>query len=251
MDFTIQIYTQFLKSLQAGGYCFQTVEQYLNTPKERTIMLRHDVDLLPFNSLDFAEIQSDLGIVGTYYFRAVPESWNEEVITYIASLGHEIGYHYECLTTCNGDMEKGIVDFEENLNALRKLTPVKTICMHGSPMSKYDSKDLWKQYRYQAYDIIGEPYFDINFDEVFYITDTGRKWDGHAASVRDKVQTSFTQRYHTTKEIIDAIAAGDFPSRVMFTFHPQRWSDNFVKWGKELVVQNVKNVIKKHFYVNR
>ncbi|MFC5048575.1 hypothetical protein ACFSTE_08825 [Aquimarina hainanensis] len=251
MDFTIQIYTQFLKSLQAGGYCFQTVEQYLNTPKERTIMLRHDVDLLPLNSLGFAEIQSDLGIVGTYYFRAVPESWNEEVITYIASLGHEIGYHYECLTTCNGDMEKGIVDFEENLNALRKLAPVKTICMHGSPMSKYDSKDLWKQYRYQAYDIIGEPYFDINFDEVFYITDTGRKWDGHAASVRDKVQTSFTQRYHTTKEIIDAIAAGDFPSRVMFTFHPQRWSDNFIKWGKELVVQNVKNVIKKHFYVNR
>jgi len=31
----------------------------------------------------------------------------------------------------------------------------------------------------------------------------------------------------------------------MMTFHPQRWMDNPVEWGKELVWQNLKNVIKK------
>ena len=70
-----------------------------------------------------------MGIKGSYYFRAVPESWDEEVIRQIVEMGHEIGYHYECLNTTNGDMVAGIADFEKNLAALRKLAPVKTICM--------------------------------------------------------------------------------------------------------------------------
>ena len=46
----------------------------------------------------------------------------------------------------------------------------------GSPMSKYDSKDMWKEFNYKDYGIIGEPYFDVNFNEVMYLTDTGRTW---------------------------------------------------------------------------
>ncbi len=65
-------------------------------------------------------------------------------------------------------MSKGIEDFKNNLEALRKLVPVVTICMHGSPMSKYDSKDLWKIYNYKDYNLIGEPYFDVNFNKVFF-----------------------------------------------------------------------------------
>lgn len=79
----------------------------------------------------------------SYYLRAVPESWNEEVIKDIYSLGHEVGYHYESLTTCKGDMAAAHKDFEMNLKKLRDLVPVQTICMHGSPKSLYDSKLLW------------------------------------------------------------------------------------------------------------
>jgi hypothetical protein len=67
------------------------------------LTLRHDVDLLPGRSLRFAWIQHKMGIKGSYYFRAFPESWDEAVIKEIAALGHEVGYHYECLTTCNGN----------------------------------------------------------------------------------------------------------------------------------------------------
>ena len=59
--------------------------------------------------------------------------------------------------------------------------------MHGSPRSPWDSKDLWKHYDYRDFGIIGEPYFDIDFSEVLYLTDTGRRWDGNKVSVRDKV----------------------------------------------------------------
>lgn len=249
MDFTLEKYKELLAALGEAAYTFQTFEEYMRAPAENVIILRHDVDLLPGNSLDFAKVQNALGLSGTYYFRAVPESWSEPIIEEIASLGHEIGYHYECLTTCKGDLELGIQDFDKNLKALRKLAPVSTICMHGSPMSKYDSKDLWKTYDYSDYAIIAEPYFDVDFNEVYYITDTGRKWDGHKASVRDRVYTNATQTFHSTCDIINAINSGDLPKRVMFTFHPQRWSDNMALWGKELVLQNVKNVVKKHFFV--
>lgn len=168
MDFIIHVYTQLLDSLKSKGFAFQTFEEFIKNSKIRSVILRHDVDLLPYNSLVFAKIQAQLGIRGVYYFRAVPESWDEKVILGISELGHEIGYHYECLTTASGDLEKGIKDFEKNLNALRKLASVTTICMHGSPMSKFDSKDLWKKYNYKDFGIIGEPYFDVDFKKVFY-----------------------------------------------------------------------------------
>ena len=70
---------------------FQTFREYIQNPPESSIILRHDVDKLPRNSLKFAQIQNKLGIKGSYYFRIVPQSFNPQ----IAELGHEIGYHYE------------------------------------------------------------------------------------------------------------------------------------------------------------
>ncbi len=251
MDFTVKKYKELLQSLAANAYTFQTFEEFLKKPALKSIVLRHDVDLLPYNSLEFAKIQASMNIKGVYYFRAVPESWDVKVIKEIASLGHEIGYHYENLTTCKGDLSKGINDFENNLNALRKLAPVSTICMHGSPMSKYDSKDLWKTYDYKDYNIIGEPYFDVDFNSVFYLTDTGRKWDGDKVSVRDRVESNFKLSFHETQEIIDAAIKKELPNRIMFTFHPQRWNDKMWMWGKEYIMQNLKNIIKKVFFVKK
>ncbi len=79
-----------------------------------------------------------------------------------------------------------IREFERNLEKLMKISPVKIICMHGSPLSRYDNKKLWEKYDYRDYGIIAEPYFDVDFNEVFYLTDTGKRWDGDSVSVRDK-----------------------------------------------------------------
>lgn len=252
MDFTLRSYHKLITALIAQNFRFQTFEEFLTSPLKKSIVLRHDVDLLPQNSLAFARIQHGYGIKGVYYFRAVPESWDEKIILEIAALGHEVGYHYECLTTCGGDVSKAIVDFSKNLEKLRKLVPVSTICMHGSPMSKYDSKDLWKTYSYRDFGLIGEPYFDVNFNQVMYLTDTGRRWDGDKVSVRDKVtNTSYPHIFKTTYDIIDAVTKGLLPAQIMFTFHPQRWNDNPLQWTKELVFQSVKNTVKYYFFVQR
>ena len=117
--------------------------------------------------------------------------------------------------------------------------------MHGSPMSKYDSKDLWISNDYADFGIIGEPYFDIDFNKVFYLTDTGRNWKNQKISVRDRVDTKYEFNISSSYQIINALKDGILPDQMMFNFHPQRWSDNPLFWTKELVYQNIKNQLKK------
>ncbi len=262
-DFTIQVYKIFLRELANNGYTFITFEEYLSTkiPSDRKIvLLRHDVDDRKQNALTFAEIQYGLGIRGTYYFRIGPDSYDEDVIKRIVGWGHEIGYHYEDINFVKDSLfskdhrkEEDFFDaawelFNQHLIKFRTLYPVKTISMHGSPWSKSDNKALWKKYDYRSVGVIGEPYFDIDFTKVAYFTDTGRRWNGSNFSIRDKVTSSFNFNFKTTKEIIENMSC--LPSSIMFTFHPQRWTDNPMFWAKELVLQNLKNQV-KHLFIRK
>lgn len=251
MDFTIKTYRKLLATLLDAEYEFITYNEYLTSSlPNRFIVLRHDVDVLPFNSLRTARIEHELGIKGVYYFRAVPESWNENVIKEIAKLGHEVGYHYENLTTCKGNLRNAFNDFQTNLQKLRTLVPVKTICMHGSPRSSYDSRDIWNEYSYRDLGIIGEPYFNTDFSNIFYLTDTGRRWDGWRISVRDKVpqQEDWIKEglvFKATRSIIKAANEGKLPSRIMINAHPNRWNRSLLMWIREFVWQNAKNLVKR------
>ena len=253
MDFTIRKYRQLLKSLHHAGFFFQGFDEYVMDAAQKFIILRHDVDKKPENSLSFAKIQNEYGIRGTYYFRIVPESFQPGIIKAISDMGHEIGYHYETMDTCRGNVDEAYDEFRRNLETFRKLVDIKTISMHGSPLSKYDNRDIWKKYSYRELGIIAEPYFDLDFDEVFYITDTGRRWDGHLYNVRDKAtndnpmtnQYFMTLRFRSTDDIVDAVNRGTFPEKAMMNFHPQRWNDALLPWAREWVWQNIKNQAKR------
>ena len=258
MDFTRQKYREFIFQLRKSGYEFITYNEYCGDKKpQRFVILRHDVDLKPLNSFGVAKDEKKIGAKATYYFRAVPESWDETVIKEISILGHEVGYHYESLTTCKGDVQKAFENFSINLEKLRKLVPVSTICMHGSPRSPYDSKDIWKEYEYKTMDIIGEPYLTTDFSKVLYLTDTGRRWDGYKVSVRDKIdgyQEEWNARgwsFNSTDDIIKALQENRLPDQLMITTHPQRWNDFGIVWIKELLMQNMKNIVKKIIVSNR
>lgn len=238
MDFTLKKYKELLMALQSHG----------------EVALRHDVDKKPQNSLRTALMERELGWKAVYYFRAVPESWDESIVLQIGSMGHEIGYHYESLATCQGDVGKAYLDFSKNLEKMRSVVPVTHICMHGSPKSKWDSRDLWKHYDYHQLDVVAEPYLDTDFSKVFYLTDTGRRWDGYKVSVRDKVPQYQEQwlkeglSFHTTDDIIRALSDPGHPIQhksLLINTHPQRWTDNKVAWLRELVSQSAKNLVKR------
>lgn len=247
IDFTLNIYRELLICLQKYGYEFITFEDYMRGKRaSKMIMLRHDVDLKAYCSVNTASVEHAMDIKASYFFRVVPESNQPDKIRKIAELGHEIGYHYEDLSIFKGRAEAAMHHFRSQLDYFRQFYPVKTICMHGSPESKYDNRDIWKSFNYKDEGIVGEPYFDVNFDEVFYLTDTGRMWDGEMYNVRDKVKSNHPHktRYHSTKDVIRATQNGTLPDQIMITTHPQRWTNHPQEWVKELVSQTLKNSVK-------
>jgi len=141
--------------------------------------------------------------------------------------------------------ELALEDFERNLEKLRKLYPVKTMCMHGSPLSKWDNRDLWKKYDYRKYGIVCEPYFDLDFNKIFYITDAGRSWNNNKVSIRDKVESSFSIPVHSTRDIINLLQSERAPDQIMLNIHPHNWADSYGEWVKIWTWQNMKNIIKR------
>lgn len=248
MDFTIKKYQQLLGALK-GNHRFS---------------LRHDVDLRPEYSLRIAQVEAQVGLTATYYFRTVPESYDEEIIKQIVSLGHRAGYHYESLTTCNGDIEAAYEDFCRNLEKLRKVVPITTACAHGSPRSAWNSQHIWetsrrrdvetsRQYDIHSLGIEYEPMLDTDFSTTLYLTDTGRRWDGYKVSVRDKVpqyQKQWDKEglvFHSTDDIINALNDIHHPihkKELLINTHPQRWMPFGRKWMVEACGQRIKNIAK-------
>lgn len=238
MDFTVEKYKELLEALR----------------KHKAFSLRHDVDLKPEYSLRLAQTEEAMGLTATYYFRTVPESYNEEIIKQIVSLGHTAGYHYECLTTCNGNIESAYTDFRLNLEKLRNVVPINTACAHGSPRSPWNSQDIWKHYDIHTLGIDYEPMLDTDFSKTLYLTDTGRRWDGYKVSVRDKVpqyQEQWIKEgfvFHDTDDIIQALRDEGHPIHryhLLINTHPQRWMPFGIGWLKEAALQNAKNIAKR------
>lgn len=238
MDFTVEKYKELLEALK----------------KHKGFSLRHDVDLKPDYSLRIAQAEAAMGLTATYYFRIVPESYDEDIIKQIVSLGHTAGYHYECLTTCNGNIESAYTDFCLNLEKLRNVVPINTACAHGSPRSPWNSQDIWKHYDIHTLGIDYEPMLDTDFSKTLYITDTGRRWDGYKVSVRDKVphyQEQWTREglvFHSTDDIIKALRNAEHTIhryQLLINTHPQRWMPFGIGWLKEAALQNAKNIAKR------
>jgi hypothetical protein len=159
-----------------------------------------------------------------------------------ANLGHEIGFHYENLSLTKGDYSKAMKLFEEDLEKLRRIVDISTICMHGSPMSKWNNSDLWKKYDFKKYGITGESYLSINYTDIGYFTDTGRTWC-NKGSVRDFVNSSIECKdvIRSTDDLINLIQDKEL-NKLVIVAHPQRWNIKSSKWLKELIAQNIKNI---------
>lgn len=247
-DFTHNYYKKLLETLVDNGFQFITVSDYFNSNYDDNrpfIMIRHDVDRKPSNSLEMAKIEKKMGVKSTYYFRTIPQTLKPNIIKKIATFNHEIGYHYECLSETNGDYDDAIKDFEINLNKLNKLYPIKNIAMHGRPLSKWDSRLLWDKYDYKKYGIVSEPYFDLDFKKILYITDAGRSWNNKSINLRDKVNTPFKFSFFHTKNIIDQLNTKKLPNMMMINIHPEHWSNNKMEWYSIFMIRMIKNAMKR------
>jgi hypothetical protein len=245
-DLTLRTYRKLLESYLEEHYHPIALEDYFmkGLENEGTLLLRHDVDRDPERSLEMARIEHEIGLRGTYYFRTIPGVFNPSIIHSIAELGHEIGYHYEDLARCKGDMKRALEAFRRNLEALRACYPVRTVCMHGSPLSRHDNRRIFEHLDPEQEGILGEPYLHIEPGSFFYLSDTGGHWDGGASSVRDSSEGDL-YGIRTSFELMSALHARRLPSQIHQTVHPQRWIDARITWLREQGLQSIKNGIKR------
>lgn len=245
-DFTLSMYKELLLALKNAAYQFITFEDYFtgNLP-EKLVILRHDVDRTPRNAVKMAQLENQLNIRASYYYRVVAESYDEKGIEQVVDLNHELGYHYEDLSLSNGNEQQALKLFEKHLANFRKFYPVTTMCMHGSPTSKWDNRILWQKYNYRDFGIIAEPYFDLDFNRIFYLTDASRSWNNETVTLRDKVATNFNFSVNNTKDIIQLLNKKQLPNQLMISTHPHNWAEGNIEWTKIMIWQTLKNQIKK------
>ncbi|UGV40613.1 polysaccharide deacetylase family protein [Methanococcoides orientis] len=228
-DFTIYKFRRLCEAI-ATTYPTITMAEYLNNEHpSRFVLMRHDVDRMPGKALETAQIEHELGIKATYYFRSTKSVFKPEIMKQIQNMGHEVGYHYETLSEANGDPEKGIELFQSHLNDFKKIANVRTICMHGSPLSKYDNRDLWDVYDFEDFGILGEAYLSAG-EDLNYFTDSGRTWC-FGSSMRDYIPGKTEHlSADTTDDLIELIEKNEYNNFYILA-HPERWSSTVAGWG--------------------
>lgn len=243
-DFTHEKLCLLYNTLLKKNYRFITLNEYFKASNSylKTVIIRHDVDRKIQNALDIAKIERNLGIVSSYYFRC-PATYDAKIISDIHDLGHEIGYHYEVLAEADGDFSRAIGIFEKKLSGFRKICEVTTICAHGSPLSRWDNRDLWKKYNFQDYGIVGDAHVSIG-PEVCYFSDTGRAWD-MKENLRDTINAQkIVQNVHSTDDLIEYFSSHQPPS-LYLVIHPERWNKPGFSWNLQLMRDMIFNTGKK------
>jgi len=245
-DWTFKLFIEIIRNFKIQKYSIIPFYSFLENqnPYQKYLILRHDVDRFPQQTLNMAQMETKEGIRATYYFRIIPSVFKPEIIREVVAMGHEIGYHYEDLSICKGDISKSIEHFESGLEQLRKFYPVETICMHGSPLSKWDNKTLWNHYDYKKYGIIADTSLDVDYNKVFYISDNGRAWNRTSVSVRDKVISRFNIPIKSSSHLIELIKNDELPDNILINAHPDTFFDFGVKWMLNYGYIETKNIAK-------
>lgn len=250
LDFTLEKYWELCNSIKASGYQTVTLKEYFlkNSLPDKFVIIRHDIDRKPKNALKMAVIEQKLNIKTTYYFRAKKNVFKPDIMRLISGMGHEIGYHYETLSDAKGENNKAIELFRENLQKFRAISDIKTICMHGAPLSPYDNRDIWKYYNMNDFGLLGEAYLSVGQD-LCYFSDTGRTWD-MASKIRDHMPFANTIKAKTTEDLINVVESGR-SDHLYILIHPERWAAGDIEWMASLATDSAVNVGKKSISVMR
>lgn len=231
-----------LRAIQAG-YHLYPVTRYQSELEDKFILLRHDVDRFHISSVKMARLEHEIGIRSSYYVRWGAAGDCQQWVHEIASLGHEIGYHYETLARTKGKVDRAANLFRTELHAMRQVVRVKTAAAHGSPLSKWNNLDIWDVLNPDELNLI-EPYLCIDSGAVAYFTDTGRSWCADRVNLRDKTPKHFNGESIKTYEDLIQLLRDKKVKKMCIQTHPERWSYSAVSHARSLAFDMVANAIK-------
>lgn len=172
MPFTYGAYRDLLRILKERRYEFCGYADWKGA--EKPVILRHDIDYDPIAALTMAELEAQEGTRSTYFvlfrtdFYNAFERRNAERLRKIASLGHDIGLHFD-ETQYDGteDMPAAIEREARVLESILDL-PVRCVSMHRP--SKASLEADW--------DVpgIANSYSKEFFQSFEYVSDSRKRW---------------------------------------------------------------------------
>lgn len=244
MAFRLDAYQHLITRLRERGYALRCVRAYFDGAAAPAVFLKHDVDRLPARAVAMARAEQALGIAATYYFRcSAGGRFPADAIRAIVALGHEAGFHYECLVREHGDEQAAARRFERELAALRQVTPVVTVAAHGSPLSRTSNMGQTRGLDLERLGLLGEPAVHFDFARVLYVTDTGGCF-GSADNIRDRVDGQNWGTPASPDELARALVPEHFPLVLMNT-HPERWPRGRLGLAQARIADALANAAKR------
>jgi hypothetical protein len=259
LDFTMDRYRDLCESIVRSGYTPMTVRDYVEADRlpSSLAVVRHDVDVTPRHEQKIARIEIDFGIRATYYFRCKRGVFRPDVMREIADMGHEIGYHYEVVDKAKGHSQKALEIFGSELAAFREVAEIKTISMHGNPLTQWDNRDLWRDHDFKDFGISGEAYLSFDRSKIAYLSDTGRTW-GPEFKTKDWLPPKpgsneppyAVPKVRTTDDLIEMMRKHQC-DRLYFNTHAGRWADGSFDWIRQSIEDQAVNLVKRVLALRR
>ena len=257
LDFTLNKYERLCDEIVKSKYIPITVAGYLQLADHKNnsyIIIRHDVDRTPQRARDIAQVEQKYGIQATYYFRAKRGTFSPTIIDKIVSYGHEIGYHYETIDKCRGNMKMAEKLFAKELASFRERCVITTVCAHGNPLTHYDNKEIWKNLKLENFQLRGEAFLSLDYNKCAYFSDSGRTWLNNKSQKmpgKDSVKTAFDYiEARNTNDLIGIIKEGNLPNICVLT-HPERWSKDILGFTNRFFVDTAFSCGKDVIYIFR
>ena len=213
-----------------------TINEILNQPDGQSwIAFKHDVETNVEKALHIAKIEQKYGIQATYYVQADLVDENYILLQEIASLGHEVTYHYDVLDANSGNFEKSIDDFAKNVKKFKKYGfEVQTVCPHGNPVMMRDgwssNKDFFRNQRVQELfpnilDIVVQLPTKLKF-RYTYISDAGYGWKEIVNIQNNDVVNEGDIIIKSHNELFKILES---TQNIIISTHPHRWESNRIK----------------------
>jgi len=211
-NFNLKKYENILLTGITNNYEFRFFEDFR---KNKTILLRHDIDVNPTFALRIAKIEHELAVRSTFFFMLRSPFYNlfsrsvHKIVKEILEMNHAIGLHYDAAFTIENIQE----DINFQIEILEKTfeTKVSTVSFHQPSKDVIANKVKINQINtYDSNDMKG----------VFYMSDSNANWKENNP--------------------IEIIESGNYLSIQILT-HPIWWvKDNFVStfdsWSEALKI---------------
>lgn len=231
MSDRIYVFEELIRLARENDYIFSSISEIHETMrsgieiKEKTIILRHDIDTDIKTARKMWEVEKSNGVISSWFFRL--STINTSLMKELHAGGCDVGYHYEeiaswCKRKQVKDVEKVMSslpeirsEYMENLNRLRHQTglPMTIAASHGDFVNRLIKLPNWH--------LLSDAGFRKSANIELEVYD-----ENFMSLVSDRFSDTSYPEFWKPSSPIDAIKNGS--KMIYILVHPRHWHANLV-----------------------